>query len=442
MNMLSSNETNNAERESLKKFHRLKIALKIDVLNFLSLTAPGKLMEFLNAMNKEKGEKIAEKMITAHRESNETLKIIRKIQEEKRCTKQCKKVLKRSDENVYGSIKLLIDITKTLTSLVFAVNGLYAGISFILSMDHFDSELIQHEYSLIHGFHIEAANIVLIIVVCTNQLICIFYDFYTLQINGWKKVFVFLPFFPNAFITLQKLDMMVKKYTTQKDMVKENAKTQTNWGHVLKLVHRNRNIQLQLEKIDANTSSKKGITAVLRNTTLNILILSIYTHPNARALLERSLTKDIPCFLPAMLLGSILSICLAVRSFKNKNRESFFSISTLVSILAIFAAFLPRSFLIMLMSLDRPVLMIVPIFITCLLTFAMNQTSNTIFQSQSFVERLSYSLISSTVPITIRDIPGHVDEKAEERRSLNFKRKKTFSQGLTSFMLNLVGILR
>ena len=43
-----------------------------------------------------------------------------KIQEQKRCTKQCKKVFKRSDQNVYGSFKLLIYITKTLLSFVFA----------------------------------------------------------------------------------------------------------------------------------------------------------------------------------------------------------------------------------------------------------------------------------------------------------------------------------
>ena len=165
------------------------------------------------------------------------------------------------------------------------LNGLYAAISFILSMDHFESELIQHECSLIHGFHIKAANIILIIVVCTNH------------------------------------GVMCSNLST------ETETFNCSWR-------------------------KKVINAVLRRTTLNILILSIYMHPNAWALLERSLTKDIPCFLPAMLLVTILSICLAVRSF-NKNQESFLSISTLVITLAIFAPFIPRSFLIML-NVDVP----------------------------------------------------------------------------------------
>ena len=349
--MSKVNETKDFEKDLLEKFHQLKVSVKIDVLNILLLVTTDKVMEFL------KGIAITEKIMTAHGESNETLKAIRKIQEEKRCAKKCQ----RNNQNVYGALRLVKDMTMTLISFVFAINGLYAAVCFVLSMDHFDGELIQHEYSLIHGFQIETANIILMIVLCTNQLMSILFNSYTLRINGWKKVFILLPFFSEALNMLQQQYLLVKKYKTQKLIAKENAKSKPDWGYVFVLLHKNRNIQLELEKKYVDTSSIKGFTAVFRNTTMNILILSIYSRPNVHALLKKSLTKDIPCFLPAMLLLNILSICLAVRSYKNKNREDFFSSSTFVHILAIFGAFMPRSFLIMLMSLDRPILMMAPI---------------------------------------------------------------------------------
>ena len=48
--------------------------------------------------------------MTALGESNETLKAIRKIQEEKRCAKKCQ----RNNQNVYGALRLVKDMTMTV----------------------------------------------------------------------------------------------------------------------------------------------------------------------------------------------------------------------------------------------------------------------------------------------------------------------------------------
>ena len=81
MNMSKVNETKDLEKDVLEKFQQLKVSVKIDVLNILLLVTTDKVMEFL------KGIAITEKIMTAHGESNETLKAIRKIQEEKICAK-------------------------------------------------------------------------------------------------------------------------------------------------------------------------------------------------------------------------------------------------------------------------------------------------------------------------------------------------------------------
>ena len=102
MNMSKVNETKDLEKDVLEKFQQLKVSVKIDVLNILLLVTTDKVMEFL------KGIAITEKIMTAHGESNETLKAIRKIQEEKICAKKCK----RNNQNVYRALRLVKDMTR------------------------------------------------------------------------------------------------------------------------------------------------------------------------------------------------------------------------------------------------------------------------------------------------------------------------------------------
>ena len=193
-------------------------------------------------------------------------------------------------------------------------------------------------------------------------------------------------------------------------------------------MHKNRNIQLELEKIEADSSSTKALTAVFRVFILNIVILSICTRPSVHALLKNSMTKDFPGILPFMALINIPSISLSIMSYKNMNQEDFFSASTFVKIVAIMAALIPNCFLTMLLSMDRPTLIVAPLLSTGLLTFSVNQASNTIFQSHSLAERISYSLISSTVPLTIRKNPGNDLQSGET----------TLHQGLLSIGLNIL----
>ena len=156
-------------------------------------------------------------MMKKHKESMETLKTVRKFMKKNPCGKISGKIFKDGNVNIYGIFRLGKDITMTLTSFLLAAKGLYVAICFILSLDHFDSEIIQHEYTLIHGFQIGRVNIVLIAVVCVNQLLTIFCNLKTVRITGWKKIFNCLPLFTGAFVVLEKLNLFAKMYKTQKE---------------------------------------------------------------------------------------------------------------------------------------------------------------------------------------------------------------------------------
>ena len=234
---------------------------------------------------------------------------------------------------------------------------------------------------------------------------------------------------------LEEISAYVWKYKNSQQL--SFCYSNENWREVLLLTREERKVQNTLETEGGRNASKKGFVVVFRGFAFNIVNLIILLQPNLHTLVTKTVGNKFPAILQILAICSFISVSLTIRSFKNNDRDGFFSFGAILNLLGILCVLLPKSLLIAIVGVQRPILIVLPTFAIWIITFCLNAKFNKDFKSQSILENAAYSLISSAVPITTRTVSSSKDV-AESGRILYYARRKKFFQGISSFLINFL----
>ena len=154
--------------------------------------------------------------------------------------------------------------------------------------------------------------------------------------------------------------------------------------------------------------------------------------PNLHTLMENIVTRNIPYVLEIFALLSCVSLVLTLRSYKLRSFGSLLYNSGLLF------AFVPRLLMTLLLAFQKPWFIIVPTLVLGFVTFLVNQLSNPLFNSLDLCGKVAYVSAGSMVPITMT---GPTLEKNASGDSLKYQKKNKFNQAVSSFLINLTGLL-
>ena len=441
--MLSKLHENKWEQKELKEtFQKLSLSSKLFCFNLFSLVNKQKLVKLkkMNDMIFPAITEATQKMLRANNEPNQVLKSARSVQDK---SSSCYRM--NSNEDKYGIFSLLKDFVVEIISLVMAGIGIISILSFILILRHFDVEILQYDYSQIHGMNLFQSVILMIIIVAASILLNGAFGYKKLRENmtGLQKVLFLVPFIPEALTFYKKITLCWSKFQTQKQIFLYYGEKDTNWDSVKKAVRIDNQIQQLLEEIDSGNKLSKAFSAVLRNISISILSLLVIINNNT--LMMNTVTKNIPYTLQVFSLLSFVFVAKDLWNHKNNNRLSTISFGAFLFILGLLTTILPKALLTALLGLHIPPLIMVPIIVGCGINYLLNQTSNNGFKLLSIGEKLMYSSIASVVPVTIKGPPLHKKQAGghgeSDKEILTYARKKMFNQLLSSFMVNLLELI-
>ena len=112
-------------------------------------------------------------------------------------------------------------------------------LSLLAVIFHFNSEIIQFSYQAIQNLDLNEMFIFLSVLAVINFLVDVYFDIKNLQkkFSGMKKMLAFVPLFSEAYMTIEKIWMIQRKFKISKEISSCCSNDETiPWMKVLNLM--------------------------------------------------------------------------------------------------------------------------------------------------------------------------------------------------------------
>ena len=223
------------DKKSMEMFSKLSQQSRIIILNIFSIVDIQKLKNTW-AMNKKLSKGKAEKILIANREPKQLMKTLRNFEEPSKIPipNIC-----QNNQNFYGKCEKTKGFLMAICQFIMSTYQLSVFLSLLTVIFHFNSEIIQFSYQAIQNLDLNEMFIFLSVLAVINFVVNVYFDIKNLQkkFSGMKKMLAFVPLFSEAYMTIEKIWMIQRKFKISKEISSCCSNDETiPWMKVLNLM--------------------------------------------------------------------------------------------------------------------------------------------------------------------------------------------------------------